>query len=129
MWAAASVVLLVIATLAVRAAVEATRIDVGFDASHLVVISGNPGGPDTAKAYLTVALDRVRSVPGVQAASLTEIPPFSGGTLGMDFTRGGASHRAFHTRSDAGDFATLGLRILRAERIPTRKSPRRRPWP
>ena len=111
--AAASLVLLVIAALAVRAAIQSTRIDLGFDPSRLVAISGNPGRDETAKAYLNVALDRVRSVPGVHAASLTEIPPYSGGTLAMDFTRGGVSHRAFHTRTDASYFSTLGLRILR----------------
>jgi putative ABC transport system permease protein len=111
--AAASLVLLVIATLAVRAAIQATRIDLGFDANHLVAISGNPGGPDTAKAYLGVALDRVRSLPGVRAASLADSPPYSGGYIGFNFTRDGTTHRAFLTHTDASYFSTLGLRIVR----------------
>jgi predicted permease len=111
--AAASLVLLVIASLAARAAIQATHIDLGFDASHLVAISGNPGRDDAAKVYLNVALDRVRSLPGVQAASITDVPPYSGGTFAMDFERGGASYRAFHIRTDASYFSTLGLRILR----------------
>jgi putative ABC transport system permease protein len=111
--AAASLVLLVVASLSVRAALRATQIDVGFDANHLVAVSANPGRDEAAKAYLAVALDRVRAAPGVQAASLTEMPPYSGGTFGMTFTRGSATHRAFLNRTDAGYFSTLGLRILR----------------
>jgi predicted permease len=111
--AAASLVLLVIASLAMRAALRATQIDVGFDPSHLVAVTANPGREDAAKAYVPVALDRVRAAPGVQAASLVEMPPFTAGTLGMNFTRGGVSHPALLTRTDAGYFSTLGLRILR----------------
>jgi predicted permease len=111
--AAASLVLLVIAMLAVRAAVRATQIDVGFDANHLVAVSANPGREDAAKAYLSMALDRVRSVPGVQAVALVDLSPFEGGSLMMDFTRGGMTLRAFAVRSDAAYFSTLGLRVVR----------------
>lgn len=111
--AAASLVLLVIASLAVRAAIRATQIDVGFDVNRLIAISGTPGRQEAAKAYLDVALDRVRAVPGVQAASLTDMPPYSGAIIGMNFTRGGATHRAFLTRTDAGYFSTLGVRVVR----------------
>lgn len=110
---AASLVLLVVAALAVRAAVRATQIDVGFDANHLVAVSGTPGRHETATAYLAVALDRVRSVPGVQAASLTDSPPYNGGYIPMNFTRDGITHRAFLAHTDASYFSTLGLRTLR----------------
>jgi predicted permease len=111
--AAASLVLLVVASLSIRAALRATQIDVGFDANHLVAVWANPGRDDAAKAYLAVALDRVRSVPGVQAASLTDSPPYNGGYIGMNFTREGLTHRAFLAHTDASYFSTLGLRILR----------------
>jgi predicted permease len=111
--AAASVVLLVIASLAVRAAIRATQIDLGFDANRLIAVSGSPGRDDAAKAYLDVAIERVRAVPGVSAVSLAAAPPFSGGYIRMGFERGGEEHRASLNRTSADYFSTLGLRIVR----------------
>jgi putative ABC transport system permease protein len=111
--AAASLVLLVIASLAVRAAIRATQIDLGFDASRLIAVSGNPGRDDAAKAYLDVAIERVRAVPGVAAVSLAAAPPFSGGFIRMDFERGAEAHRTSLNRTSADYFSTVGLRIVR----------------
>jgi predicted permease len=110
--AAASIVLLIVATLAARAAVNAARIDPGFETERLVAVSMTLGQNDAAKAYLDVALDRVRSLPGVQAASLTDTTPYAA-TLGIDFTRDGVRHRALLTHTQADYFSTLGLRIVR----------------
>ena len=110
--AAASIVLLIVASLAARAAVNAARIDLGFDAERLVAVSMTFGQNDAAKAYLDVALDRVRAVPGVQAASLSDMPPY-GATLGIDFMRDGVRHRALLSHTSADYFSTLGLRVLR----------------
>jgi putative ABC transport system permease protein len=111
--AAASLVLLVIASLAVRAAIRATQIDLGFDANRLIAVSGNPGRDDAAKAYLDVAIERARAVPGVSAVSLAAAPPFSGGYIRMDFERGGEAHRTSLNRTRADYFSTVGLRIVR----------------
>jgi predicted permease len=111
--AAASLVLLVIASLAVRGAVRATQIDLGFDANRLIAVSGFPGRDDAAKVYLDVAVERVRAVPGVSAASLASWPPFSGPNILMGFKRGGEEHRASLNRTSADYFSTVGLRIVR----------------
>jgi predicted permease len=111
--AAASLVLLVIATLSVRAALRATQVDLGFDPSHLVTLSATFGRDDETKAYLAVALDRLRALPGVRAVSLADTPPFSGSIIPMTFSRAGATERALLTHSDASYFATLGVRTLR----------------
>ena len=111
--AAASLLLLVIASLGVRGAWRATQIEVGFDADRLIAVTGTPGGREAAKAYLEVALERVRGVNGVQAASLTDMPPFAGAIIGMNFVRGSVTHRAFLTHTDASYFSTMGLRVLR----------------
>jgi predicted permease len=111
--AAASLVLLVIASLAVRAAIRATQIDLGFDPNRLIAVSGIPGRDEAAKVYLDVAIERVRAVPGVSAVSLAAAPPFHGGYTGIKFDRGGEEHRAFVNRTDADYFSILGLRIVR----------------
>jgi predicted permease len=111
--AAASLVLLVIASLGVRGATRAARIDVGFDADRLIAVSGTPGRDEAAKAYLGVALDRIRSLPGISAASLSDAVPFGSGTIGINFVRGSVTHRAFLTHTDASYFSTIGLRVLR----------------
>lgn len=122
--AAASLVLLVIATLAVRAALRATQVDLGFDPSHLVTLSATFGRDDETKAYLAVALDRLRALPGVRAVSLADTPPFSGSIIPMTFSRAGATERALLTHSDASYFATLGVRTLRGRTSPRQRSPR-----
>ena len=92
---------------------KAARIDPGFEAERLVAVWMTLGQNDAARAYLDVALDRVRAAPGVQAVSLSDMPPYVGGTLGMDFTRDGVRHRALLAHTSADYFSTLGLRLLR----------------
>jgi predicted permease len=111
--AAASLVLLLIASLAVRAAIRATQIDLGFDPNRLIAVSGIPGRDEQAKAYLDVAIERVRAVPGVSAVSLAAAPPFSGPYIRMGFERGGEEHRASLNRTSADYFSIVGLRIVR----------------
>ena len=89
--AAASLMLLVVAVLTARGAMHAARIDVGFDPGGL--IAATVGSP--TKAYLDVALERLRALPGVRAASLVDPPPFSGAYIGMEFNRDGQRRRAF----------------------------------
>ena len=113
--AAASLLLLVLATLATRAAIQAAAIDVGFQPRHLLAASpgfGRVQAPQ-AKAYLETALERLRGIEGVRAVSLAEVMPFSGVTIGINFRREGQVSRAFVNRTDAEYFSTLGLRTLR----------------
>jgi predicted permease len=113
--AAASVLLIVLATLFVRATYRAASTDVGFDANGLYAVSASVGhafsGTDGVKRFWARALPELQSVPGVTAATLTEIPPF-GGIIKIAITRDAAAHVVHLNRTRADYFATIGLRIL-----------------
>jgi predicted permease len=113
--AASSMVLLVLAALLARGAAEAARLDVGFDASGLIAISpaferGTYSA--AAGAFWDLALERVRALPGVQSATLAEVPPFSGASRVTIFNRPGARYTIYHNDTRAEYFGTLGLRLL-----------------
>jgi predicted permease len=121
--AAASMALLVLAALLARGAARAAHLDIGFEAVGLVTISpalGRTYDSAGAKAYWELALERVRSLPNVQSAALAEFPPFSGSSRVTSFTRDGGRYTIQQNGTDAGYFATLGLR-LRAGRTYTRE--------
>ena len=114
--AAASLILLVSAALLTRAAVRATHVDLGFDAGHLVAISPGLGrGYDEARTrtYLDVAVDRIQSMSGVQAVSLADTPPYGTSFGVFTLTRDGKRYNTYLTRTGAGYFATLGLRVVK----------------
>jgi predicted permease len=115
--AAASLVLLVLAALLTRATISASRVDVGFDARALVAIT--PAFPaehydrPKTQAYWDLALERVRGLPTVRAASLTLYPPYAGISATRALERNGVRYEA-HLHETLGDyFSTLGLRIVR----------------
>lgn len=115
--AAASLVLLVLAALLTRATISATRVDIGFDAQPLLAIS--PAFVreryDTAKAqaYWSDALERLRGLPNVRAASLTRFPPYSGGRAVTSLKRNGITYQTYSHETLADYFSTIGLRIVR----------------
>jgi predicted permease len=115
--AAASLVLVVLAALLTRATVSATKVDIGFDAQSLVAISPAFGQEqmEAAKmqAYWDVALQRVRAIPNVRAASLTLYPPYSGLTATRDLQRNGVPYQTYLHETSADYFSTLGLRVVR----------------
>ena len=115
--AAASLVLLVLAALLTRATISATRVDIGFDAQPLVSIAPAFGREryDAAKtqAYWDLALERVRALPNVRAASLTLYPPYGGENVQRELTRNGVRYRAYLHETLADYFSTIGLRIVR----------------
>jgi predicted permease len=115
--AAASLVLLVLAALLTRATIAATQADVGFDARRLVAISPAFGGEraDAAKtqAFWALALERVRALPNVRAASLTLYPPYGGLHATRGLTHNGVHYDAALHETLGDYFSTLGLRIVR----------------
>jgi predicted permease len=115
--AAVSLVLLVLAALLTRATVRATTVDIGFDAQRLVSIAPAFGREryDAARtqAYWSVALERLRGLPGVRAAALTVHPPFGGGHNVRGFRRNGSPYRTYTNDTDAEFFSTIGLRVVR----------------
>jgi predicted permease len=114
--AAVSVLLLVLATLFVRATVRAAAIDVGFDAAGLYAVSpglGDPYGSDGAaiRSFWTRAMPELQSVPGIQAITLAELTPFGDATR-ASITRDGLARVVLFNRTQVEYFETLGLRIL-----------------
>jgi len=126
--AAASLVLLVMAALLTRATVNATRVDVGFDAQSLIAIAApfnQERNTPAMQAFLAVALERVRAVPGVRSASMTLYSPYSGLTASRQLTRNGTPYVTALHETLADYFSTIGLRIVRgrgysAEEVATR---------
>ena len=114
--AAASVLLIVMATLFVRATFKAAAIDVGFEPAGLYAVSPGLGSPFTGdgsaiRNFWPRAMAELRTVPGVQAFSLAEPSPFSG--LTKTWAPNDGSGRIVNLYgTDAGYFDALGLRML-----------------
>jgi predicted permease len=89
---ALSLVALVGSGLFLRSLFAAQRIDPGFDAEKLVVISMDVAGQGydqpRGEEYYRQMLERVASVPGVEAASLATNQPFGGGFMRSVFPEG-----------------------------------------
>jgi predicted permease len=114
--AGASILLLVLAALLTRGTMRAARIDVGFDAGRLLVVTPafGRGAPEAQTgAYWTVAVERVQALPGVQTVSLASYPPFGSANEVTIFRRAGSRYTVFHNRTQADYFKTIGLRALR----------------
>jgi len=83
---ALSMTLLTAAGLFVRGAINASSADPGFSLDRSLLVTVDPGltGMDEARgrAFYARVLERVRSLPGVEAASLASVVPFG------DFTEG-----------------------------------------
>ncbi len=80
---AISIVLLVTAGLFLRSLRNALNFDPGFDSNNLLLASLELKGPEAAapqgRLFYDDLLGRVRNLPGVRGASLTNIVPLSGG--------------------------------------------------
>jgi predicted permease len=115
--AAASLVLLVLAALLTRATIAATQLDIGFDPRPLVAIAPAFGGertdPAKTQAHWNLALERVRGLPNVRAASLTLYAPYGGLLATRELTRNGARYEAYLHETLGDYFSTIGLRLVR----------------
>jgi predicted permease len=108
---AAAVVLVAGAGLFVRSLQAARSVDLGFEPDNRLVLSVNLDnhGYDevSGRAFLDEAVERMRSLPGVEAAAITGRPPFSGrwsssvvpegavaesDAVGLNFNRAGPSY-------------------------------------
>ena len=116
--AAVSVLLLVLATLFMRATLHAGTIDVGFDPAGLYAVApglGDPFGDEGARtrnrSFWARAIPEMRDVPGVAAVALSEMTPF-GGLTRTSITRGDAARVVDVHRTQSAYFETMGLRIV-----------------
>jgi predicted permease len=115
-----TVVLLAGASSVGRAFIHMTQIDRGFNPAGVVTVSisldGTTHEPAAQSfAYFQQTLARVRQLPGVQSASLTDFLPldakgFVGGPYGIDGRR--AAHNSMRVSVLSDYFRSMGGRIL-----------------
>ena len=114
--AAVSVLLIVLATLFVRASFRAAAIDVGFDAAGLYAVSPGLGRNafenDGAgiKNFWARAIPELAAVPGVTSVTLAELSPFEGMSASA-VTRDEPPRVVQFNRGRSEYFDTVGLRI------------------
>ncbi|MBT8489073.1 MAG: FtsX-like permease family protein [Gemmatimonadetes bacterium] len=115
---ALSVVLLVAATLFVRTAHTSMNVDLGFEPQEVVIARVNLGAHDYSEAEGRLFFDRlgedVRSLPGVESASLASLALMTGaissyGGWRLDTSEDGVSVRA--NRIDEHYFETMGIEL------------------
>jgi predicted permease len=116
---AVSVTLLVGAALLTRSMVARLGTDPGFDPSRVMAFSVEPGlqgyGP-RQEAFYRDLLERVRQTPGVRAAGIAWLRPYSTNAADTSFRPEGASEdveiSANFNAVSPGYFAALGLTIV-----------------
>jgi len=123
-----SLVLLVCAALFVRSLRSAKAIDPGFDHENVLAVSLafvlHDDNTANGRAFYRELLDRVRSMPGVESASLNKCIPLGFTMSGNRYWVEGRTPRtnadgeeavesAFNSTVSASDFRTLGIPLLR----------------
>jgi len=118
---AASMVLVVGATLFIGTLVKLYAVDRGFDSNGLLIVtlrSGRPYSDERSNAVKGELIDRLRAVPGIRAASATQVLPISGNLWMKDIQVEGHASRsgegdtaAFNVIAPAY-FATLGTPLM-----------------
>jgi putative ABC transport system permease protein len=104
------------------------RVDPGFDPEHVLVASISlpreryPN--DRIAAFHGEAMARIAAMPGVRAAGMVNIAPFSGGNTAIEFSlvggppaRPGDFPQAGWRSVTPGYFAALGIRLKRGRRL------------
>jgi predicted permease len=114
--AAASVLLIVLATLFVRATFRAATIDVGFDAAGLYAVSPGLGdavddGGAGIRNFWARATSELQAVPGIAVVTLAELTPFDGLTR-TSITREEPARVVHFNGTRAEYFETIGLRTV-----------------
>ncbi|HUN85212.1 MAG TPA: ABC transporter permease [Terracidiphilus sp.] len=118
-----SLVLLTTAGLFLRSLGNASSIDIGFQPSHLLVMSVDPKLENFSKQktrqFLAQLHDRVAALPGVRSVSYVGDVPLSLGATNNDFdvdaTKGHPARKVLAIVDSIGDsyFQTMGIPLLR----------------
>jgi predicted permease len=105
--AAASITIVALAALLVRALLHIAWLDPGYDVDRLLTVSAafRPGDAAASRAFWPMALERVRALPGVERASLAEFTPFG-------VTLGAAPETVQTLPTDEAYFSTVGVRLV-----------------
>jgi predicted permease len=119
---AVSVLLLCSGGLFLRNLMKATAIHPGFDVDRLVwtsvrLVPDRYSDPDARRAFTSVLLDRLRSLPGVEALSVTRIVPFNdnetrGTAVRTDFDHNPVQIGFAANRVGLDYFRTMGIPML-----------------
>ncbi|HEU0252542.1 MAG TPA: ABC transporter permease, partial [Pyrinomonadaceae bacterium] len=121
---ALSLVLLVGAGLMIQSFLRLRRVNVGLDPKGVLTLTiGLPRAKYTEAqqraAFFKNVVDRVRAIPGVEAAAATATLPLSGGNWGRSLTvegypvlSVGQAPMIQHTVVTPGYFQTMGIRLL-----------------
>jgi predicted permease len=116
-------VLVLGAGLFIRTLHNLNSITLGFDRSNVLLVGLDPFGsghsPEQLKALSHQLLERIESLPGVRAATMTRFPPISGGTgTNLDFvihSEGGGQMTArevWVNNVGAKYFTTMGVPVV-----------------
>jgi putative ABC transport system permease protein len=129
---ALAMVLLTAAALLVRSFVEVMRVDLGFRPEHLLTMRVEaPGTPQTMHQFYRQSLDRIRTLPGVQAAGATNFA-FQVGVTRTHALRQVEGHAAepaekwgkLEWSQVSGDyFQAMGIPLLRGRYFDQRDGP------
>ncbi|MGC1106231.1 MAG: ABC transporter permease, partial [Candidatus Acidiferrales bacterium] len=124
-----SLMLLIVAGLFVRSLEKAQRTNLGFDPNHVLNLTIDPheaGYNETqAREFFRTLLNRARSLPGVQSASLAASVPMAyggsdGATLKIDGyqpPKGQKNPAASDNAVSSGYFETMHISLLRGREI------------
>jgi putative ABC transport system permease protein len=118
---AAALILLVLSSLFLRSLFRIGTLDPGFDLDHGLVaeihVRPDRSTPEGAVQLAETAIDRVRNIPGVSAASVADIVPLGGDASATRFetedrpdVRGA---RTYINTVSQGYFDTMGIALLR----------------
>jgi putative ABC transport system permease protein len=119
-----AVVLLIGAALLIRTSLALGRVELGFDPSHVVAMHTTFSGTRFRAAQsvaqtIRTGLERVRAMPGVESAAVTNSLPQEGFALDMFFRIAGRSHdkgpwtgNAADVKISEGYFAALGIPVI-----------------
>ncbi|HVW85768.1 MAG TPA: ADOP family duplicated permease, partial [Bryobacteraceae bacterium] len=123
-------VLLVGAGLLLRSFVRLLDVDLGFAPAHAdaVKIEINDGGSKARRgAIVQETLDRIRAIPGIQAAGMTDMLPLdrnrSWGFVAKENVNDKGRHGAFVYVVSPGYLATMGMRLRGGRDISPRDGP------
>jgi predicted permease len=123
---AASIVLLLIATMFVRSLRSLERVDMGFDRDRLVLMTVDPRDSRLRNQRVAVLLDeimdRVTTIPGVRAAAFAQMPLFGESAVKNVWVRGHPEISEVVSYNLVGPrfFATAGIPLLLGRELTAR---------
>ncbi|HEY6467224.1 MAG TPA: FtsX-like permease family protein [Candidatus Acidoferrales bacterium] len=125
---AVSLMLLIVAGLFARSLTSVQHTDLGFEPAGVLNLSMNPNeagyNESQSRQFVANLLERVRSVPGVESASLATAVPFDGIHMGVGLQidgyqamRGQVPFAIGKNAISSQYFATMGIPIIRGRGI------------